>query len=75
MRLGQTSAPLLKMCHICKRLGIVMEQPTAEQLEKVAAEKEESERAWEQEQEAKVRELIANGLPLGKAPRKMLGTP
>lgn len=60
------------MCHICDRLGIVIEVPSPEHLKKEAAEEEQLERAREQKKEDEARELIAQGKPLPTAPRKVL---
>jgi hypothetical protein len=60
------------MCHICDRLGIVIEVPSPEQLKKEAAEEEQLERAREQKMEDEARELITQDKPLPTTPRKVL---
>lgn len=68
------------MCHVCERLGIVIDYPppkTDEEREKEEAEEAAREEAEAQKREQEYLDLIAKGKPIPKAPRKRLlsGTP
>ncbi|KAL2130242.1 hypothetical protein VTI74DRAFT_6719 [Chaetomium olivicolor] len=65
------------MCHVCSRLGIVIDYPppkSDKQIEKEAAEEAAREEAENQKREQEYLDLIAQDKSIPKAPRKQVST-